>query len=189
MLADVVLEDVGNALAVTVKTELPQALVDVQAEQAAKEAGWAAVLGPFESPALLPEPATWFVGHHPSLLERVVDDYPVIVVMAYDHDTATEQDPLSTDQTEVVNNRCYIEAAVAHPDLDIINRVAQRYAMAIHRAVVRGEDLGGAVSPIDRTPHVAVGGANRRRVSAETDAITYVQLMRLEYTFKVPQQW
>lgn len=197
MLADVQLEDVGMALAMTVKTQLPQALLDVQAEQSAKEAAWAAVLGPMPQLAALPEPASWFVGHHPSILDRPAEDFPCVVVMCYDHNSGTPADPWSTDQTEVMAERCYVEAAVSLPITDLssdievalINRMATRYASAIHRSIVRGETLGGIVQPIEQTPHVLLGGTNRRRVTVESDASMYVQASRLEYTFKRTQQW
>lgn len=187
LLGDLQLEEVAMALLISVKDGLPDAITTVESEQNAKDAGWAAALESTLPAVTLDLPVEYLPGHHPALLERELDYFPSVVVMCYDHRSAPTDNLI--DQVERMANTAYVEMAFADPDETVINRKAWRYAKALHRAIARDPNLGGMVEEITASPTVMVSNASARRVSYETDEVTYLQLCRLEYEFRVAVPW
>jgi hypothetical protein len=187
LLGDVQLEEVAMALLIAVRQGLPSAISSVETEQNAKDAAWSASLG-YTLPAVtLAQPVEYIPGHHPSLLERELRYYPSVVVMCYDHRSAPSNNAF--DQIEEMANTAYVEMAFYDGDETLINRKAWRYAKALHRCVAKDPTLGGMVEEIVLSPTVMVSNASARRVSFDVDEVTYIQLCRLEYEFRVAQPW
>jgi hypothetical protein len=194
---DTQLEEVARAMLLTLTTALPQALTDVAAVMADEDAVYYAALGEPVPDTPLPPPAKWFEGHHPSILERPVDEFPNVTCMAYNHRSAND---LAADQYEPFAYPVYVEAAVMHTDESTINRVAWRYAKALHRAVLYNDTLRTALPQVgaddsvviqraSQSPDVAISNAAARRVSEFTDDVVFVQLVRLDTSYRLIQPW
>ncbi len=125
-------------------------------------------------------PAIYFEGSFPSVLERPPADYPNVAVVSYRHRSANDDG----DQYEIANNRVYVEAFVLHPDEATVNRMAQRYAKAVHRTLVKAHFYEA-----NFTPDVDISNAAARRVEQFDDAITFIQGCRLEWDVKTVGTW
>lgn len=185
--ADIQLEQVAMALLISVKDQLAGHLSDVQSEMVAQDADWESALGQTLPVTVLDPPASYWPGDHPTLLDLATDQYPAVVVMAYDHSSDVVDN--GVDQVEELANTAYVEVAVLDPDEVVCNRKAWRTATALHRTIVRDPTLGGVVEEIKRSPTVAIGQLSARRASDEVDVVEFVQPIRLDYRFRVPEPW
>lgn len=186
---DLILEEVSRAVILTVRQNLPEALEDIEGEMVASDAAYFAAIGISPVPATpLPEPAVYMTGSYPDLLDRPIETFPVVTAVCYDHEP--ERNPRGFDQLEVVTNGTTVEAWVIDPDAERVNRIAFRYAKAIHRVLVQNKDLGGVVEDIYTAPEVTISNVAARRVSDFSEDIVYVQGVRVEYVFRAhPQPW
>lgn len=188
MLTRVRIEEVALSLMEALQENLPSTLSAVNSDAAGRDARWAALstdvaLAPSVSIA---EPVLWLPGHNPSILDRPLEDFPNIVVMAYDHRSAGDD---ASDHTEPSVYTAYAEVFCAVADETVSNRMAWRYAEALHAAMVMDETLGGLVIPIDATPAVMVSNAAGRRVSPTVDDVVWIQGARVEYGFRIENPW
>lgn len=184
---DIQLEEVARSLDVLMRTHIEDAIDAVWDEMEEKDAEYYAAIG--EPAPVTPKlyPAKFFLGHHPSILERDPEDYPNITVVSYDHRSAND---FGADQYETARNLAYVEAFVLHDDESVVNRLAWRYAKAMHRVVGQFKDLSDSdIEPITATPETQISNAAARRVSQFTDDITYIQGCRLEYSFRTKGLW
>ena len=184
---DIQLEDVASSLDVLMRAHIEDAIDAVWDEMSAKDAVYYTAIG--EPVPVTPKlyPSLFFLGHHPSILEREPEDYPNITVVSYDHRTAHDDD---ADQYESARNLAYVEAFVLHDDESTVNRLAWRYAKAMHRVVASFKELSDSdIEPITFTPQTQISNAAARRVSQFTDEITYIQGCRLEYSFITKGLW
>jgi hypothetical protein len=188
MISDILLEEVGRALLLQIKGSLGQKLIDVAAEKIAEDAAFFAQLGqPVpETPLVMPPDPNWFEGHFPTLLEWDLSFFPNVTVMCYD-ESNQPADPYQTDQGAVTGYTAYVELFCESQDVAQCNRMAKRYATALHRAVTDDATLGGLVSPIDKPPAAQVSNSSARHASQEVNELHYVQGCRVEYVFTVPQ--
>jgi hypothetical protein len=184
---DIMLEEVARAALLVVKDNIEDALDAVWDDMAIEDAAYYAALGESVPFTPKPYPVRFYLGHHPSILERPSTDYPNITVVSHDHQSV---DDFGADQYEVANNVAYIEAFVMHDDESTLNRIAWRYAKAIHRIVAQFKDLSDSdVEPIDKTPDVSVSNAMARRVDEFKEDITFLQGCRLQYAFRTKGVW
>jgi hypothetical protein len=184
---DLLLEEVGRAVVLTIRLNLPQALTDVEDEMAAADAAYYAALNEPVPSTPLPMPVTWMEGHYPDILDRPVEHYPIVTAICFDHRSLGD---IGADQWEVVTNGAHVECYLQDPDPDLLNRVSKRYAKALHRVIVSHKDLGGAVQDIFTSPGANISNVAARRISEFTEDYTYVQAVRLEYVFQAsPQPW
>ena len=93
----------------------------------------------------LPNPLS--TGGAPSLaaLERPPTDFPNVVTMAYNHRSRGD---LGADQYEPFNYPVYVEIGVMDVDESTINRIAWRYAKALHRAVIQNDTLSDFLADV-----------------------------------------
>lgn len=188
MLTAVRIEEVALSLMESLQAHLPDAISAVNMEAAGRDARWAAlsVDVALTGSVQLAEPALWLPGHNPSILDRPIEDFPNIVVMAYDHRSAGDE---ASDQTEPTTYTAYAEVFCAVADETVSNRMAWRYAEALHQAMVTDETLGGLVVPVSSTPAVMVSNAAGRRLSPQSDDVIWVQGARVEYGFVIENPW
>lgn len=184
---DVVLEEVARDLLIVMKDNLNLAIDQVWTEMAMEDTVFYAALGTTVPETPKPYPVSFYLGHHPTILEHDVEDYPNITCVAYDHASVND---LGADQYEVVGNRAYVEAFVLHADESTVNRLAWRYAKALHRVIDQYKDLDDRkIEPVTTSPDVQVSNAAARRGQQFTSDIVYIQGCRLEYVFRVPEVW
>lgn len=188
MLTKVRIEEVALALMESLQAHLSDTIDDVNTAAAARDARWAAlsVDVALTGSVSIAEPVLWLPGHNPSILDRPVEQFPNIVVMAYDHRSAGDA---ASDHTEPSVYTAYAEVFCAVADETVSNRMAWRYAEALHAAVVLDETLGGLVIPIDATPSVQVSNAAGRRLSPQVDDVIWIQGARVEYGFRIENPW
>lgn len=189
MLTAVRIEEVALSLMEQLQAQLPDAIAEVNAAGASRDARWANLASldfPLTAAVALTEPVMWLPGHIPSILDRPIEQFPNIVVMCYDH--RAQPDPAS-DHTEPSVYTAYAEVFCAMADETVSNRTAWRYAEALHAAMVSDETLGGLVVPISQTPAVMVSNAAGRRASPQTDDVVWIQGARVEYEFVIENPW
>jgi hypothetical protein len=192
--ADIRLEEVAMALLITVKDQLPGNLAAVASEMATQDAEWTVELsdlisaGQITLPATpLDAPASYWPGDHPRLLDLDTTQYPCLIAMAYDH--ASDSTDNAVDQIEELVNTAYVEMAVLDTDEVVCNRKAWRSAKALHRTILHDPTLGGVVEEIKRSPNVSIGQVSARRATGNVDTVEFVQPLRLDYRFRVPEPW
>lgn len=180
---DTTLEEVARQLLIVQMENLPQALQDVAAEMVIEDLDFYTLLGQSVPDTPLNPPVLWDIGHHPTVLDWELAKFPNVVAMCY------QQRPTitgATDQTVDMGNVAYVEAFVWHMDESTVNRIAWRYAKAIHRVVTQNPSLGGMVKPIVGAPDADVSDVSARRVSDLTSEVVYVQGCRVSYQFLFP---
>ena len=178
---DLQTEYAGRRVTLALKTDLEDQIDAVWADSVSEDAAYFAALGVSpvpETPKLYP--AIYFEGSFPSVLERPRDNYPNVAVVSYRHRSARD----AGDQYEIANNRIYVEAFVMHDDEATVNRMAQRYARAVHRTLVLNHFYEA-----DFTPDVDISNAAIRRVDQWTEDLTYIQGCRLEWDLKTVGTW
>lgn len=183
---DVKLEEVARALLLCVRENIEEKLDEVWVEMGAEDAAYYAALG--ESVPATPKlyPARYFLGHHPSVLHRPIADYPNVAAVAYQHRSAGDDG----DQYEMARNVTYLEAFVVNPDESAVNRMAWRYAKALHRIVVENRNANDdEIDDIFLTPNVDISNAAARRVEEFKEDVTYIQGCRLELDFRTVGAW
>lgn len=177
---DLQTEYAGRAVMLALRNGLNAQIDAVWADAVSEDATYFAALG--EAVPVTPKlyPAIYFEGSFPSVLERPRDNYPNVAVVSYRHRSAQD----AGDQYEIANNRIYVEAFVMHDDESTVNRMAQRYARAVHRTLV----LGGFYEA-EYTPDTDISNAAVRRVDQWTEDLTYIQGCRLEWDLKTVGTW
>jgi hypothetical protein len=188
-MTDLLLEEVGRRLLLTVRENLNDHLDDVWNEMSMKDALFYAEMGQPMPDTPKRYPVNFYLGHHPEILDYPIDDYPNVTCMCYEHNPVGEFQGL--DQIEELRNRAYVEAFVVHPDAETVNRLAWRYAKALHRVLTEHKSLDNypTIWEMTRSPVVTVSSSVARRVSEWKDEWTYVQGCRLEYIYQTPQPW
>ena len=168
-MAELLMEEVGRALLLIVKGNVVDAIDDVWSEMETEDTVFYAALG--ESVPVTPKqyPSRYYLGHHPSILDRPVIDYPNVTVVSYRSRSIGD---LAADQYEVVGHEAYVEAFVVHEDESTVNRMALRYAKALNRVVDQHRDLDEVtIEPIFITPDAAISNAAARRVDQFSESI------------------
>lgn len=178
---DTTLEEVARRLLLIQVAGLPQALTDVATEMAIEDTAFYGAMGQPVPETPLAPPILWDVGHDPTVLDWELARFPNLVTMCYQ-----QRPTVGTDQTVDMGNVAYVEAFVWHMDASTINRIAWRYAKAIHRVVTQNPTLDGLVKPIVGAPDTDVSDAVARRVSDLAPDVVYVQGCRVSYQFVVP---
>lgn len=190
---DTQLEEVSRAVGLMLRSKLPDALTAIAMVMDAEDAVFYAAISEAVPETPLEAPTLYMEGHHPSLLERPPTDFPNVVTMAYNHRSAGDT---GADQYEPFTYPVYVEIGVLHTDESTINRIAWRYAKALHRAVIQNDTLSDFLTEVgtdpsvviaraDQTPEIAVSNASARRVSEFADDVVFVQLVRLDTTYRV----
>lgn len=180
------LEEVARAMLLTMKENLNDAIDTVWAEMEDEDTAYYAALG--ESVPTTPKlyPARFFLGHHPSILYRPPEDYPNVTAVSYRHRSVLD----TTDQMEFAGNTAYVEAFLMHEDESTINRLAWRYAKAIHLVFAEHRELDDReIWRTTWTPNIDISNADARRVEEFKEDITYIQGCRLEWEFRTPGAW
>lgn len=141
------------------------------------------------NPVLKPN---YYKGHHPSLIEASVLDYPNIAVMA-------DQAMPSSDQGEGYEGfqvRLWIEAMVIDGPYDaqlkgyerdgedLCNRKSQRMMEATHNVLVSNRNLSGIVEEITDPPRAFVTDCLVRSESTSYGSDYFWQMIRLEYVVR-----
>lgn len=191
MISELLLEEVGRALLLQVKANLPQALIDVAAEKTPEDAAFFAALGQDVPPTelvMIPD-ANWYEGHYPTLLDGPMSTFPNLTVMCYNEQPRPVGNAWDTDQGQVTSYSAYLELFCADPDMGTVNRKAKRYASALHRAVVQDLTLGGLMNPPENAPGAMVSNSSARYESQENNRLQYIQGCRVEYTFDAAQRF
>lgn len=183
---DVFLEEIARSILLGIKDSLPDELAAVAQESTALDVAFYTQLGKPVEPTPLHPPAEYLVGHHPSLLERELSEFPNVTVMAYQQ---TPMGDRGADFYETQVNRVYVEAFAQDPDESRINRIAWRYAKALHRVITKDRNLSRLVKDLDTPPSVQVSNAAARRITDMSDEITYVQGCRLDYALEMDVAW
>jgi hypothetical protein len=178
---DLQTEYAGRAVQLALKNDLNAQIDAVWDDAVAEDAAYYSALSVSPVPETPKQyPAVWMLGSFPSVLERPREDYPNVAVVSYRHRSARDLG----DQYEIANNRIYVEAFVMHDDEATVNRLAQRYARAVHRTLV----IGGFYEA-EFTPDVDISNAAIRRVDQWTEDLTYIQGCRLEWELKTVGTW
>lgn len=181
------LEEVARATLLTLKTHLNANIDQVWADMVAEDAAFYAAMGQPVPETPKEYPALYFMGSFPSVLERPPADYPNVAVVCYRHRSAED----SGDQYELINNRIYVEAFVMNDDEATVNRIANRYAKALHRTLAahRTMDEDEIVFAPDFSPDIDVSNAAVRRVEQFSEDLTYIQGCRLEWDLQTAGTW
>jgi len=181
------LEEIGRAALLTVRENINTAIDEVWTEMDAQDATYYAALGESALPVPKVYPTRYFLGSYPSVLERPPEDYPNIAVVSYRHRSAEDVG----DQYEVVNNRLYVEAFVMHDDESTVNRLAYRYAKALHKVLAANRSLGddNVIFGGEFSPDIDVSNAAVRRVEQFKEDLTYIQGCRLEWDLQTAGTW
>ncbi len=183
---DVQLEDVARAMDLVMREHLADAIDQVWADMIPLDEAYFAAINEEVPRTPKYHPVKFFLGHHPSILERPATDYPNVTTVAHQHRSAGDEG----DQYEVVNNTIYSEAFLLYAEEDALDRMVQRYARAMHRVVSSFPQLSNVeIEPIDQTPNVDVSVATARRLEEFKDDIVYVQGCRVEHTFRTAGLW
>lgn len=181
------LEDVARATLLTVKTYINAAIDDVWADMVAEDNAFYSAMG--ESVPNTPKqyPAQFFLGSYPSVLERPLEDYPNVAVVCYRHRSAED----AGDQYELINNRIFVEAFVVHEEEGAVNRMANRYAKALHKVLAehRSMDDADIVFGGEFSPDIDVSNAAVRRVDQFQEDLVYIQGCRLEWDLQTAGTW
>ena len=178
---DLQTEYAGRRVMLSLKEGLSDQSDAVWADAVSEDTAYYAALGvpPVpETPKMYP--AIYFEGSFPSVLERPRQDYPNVAVVSYRHRSARDRG----DQYETANNRIYVEAFVMHDDEATVNRMAQRYARALHRTLV----IAGFYEA-EFTPDPDISNAAIRRVEQFKEDLTYIQGCRLEWDLQTIGTW
>lgn len=186
-MADLLLEEVGRALLLTVKDNINAVIDEVWTEMAVEDTEFYAALGQDEESTPLVYPVAFYLGHIPDILDHDVSGYPSVVAMCYDHG----QNDSAFDQVEELSNGAFVEAFVVDSDASTVNRLAWRYAKALHRLLTTHKSLGEwpTIWELDGSPAVTVSQSIAKRVTEFGDDWTYLQGCRLEFTYKTPVEW
>lgn len=180
------LEEVARSTLLAVKLNINAAIDDVWATMAAEDATFYAAMGEPVPATPKPYPARFFLGSYPSVLERPAVDYPNIAVVSYKHRSAED----AGDQYETANNTIYVEAFVMHEDEGTVNRLAWRYARALHQVLARYRTVEDPdVFAADFTPAIDISNAAIRRKEQFSEDLTYIQGCRLEWDLKTVGTW
>jgi hypothetical protein len=180
LVLDLQTEQAGRTVLLALKDGLNAAIDAVWADSATEDAAFYAELGEPVPATPKQYPARYFLGSFPSVLERPPADYPNVAVVSYRHRSANDLG----DQYELANNRIYVESFVMHQDESTINRMAQRYARALHRVLV-----AGGFYETEFTPDVDISNAAVRRVEQFKEDLTYIQGCRLEWDLRTVGTW
>ena len=187
VIGDLQLENLARSLHIVLLDDLVVCLDDVQQEWVPKDAAYYALLGQPVPPTPLDPPAYWAVGHHPSILDRPLDEFPNVTIHAYDHRSAGD---LGADQWDPLTCRAWVEIFVSHTDVATVNRMAYRYAQALNRCLVQNSTLGGLVETFDFSPDVQISNVADRYASEDNDQIVFLQGAQLDYGFRInPEPW
>lgn len=185
-MTDLVLEEVARDLLLVAKQNLNDAIDAVWQEMEDEDTDYYAALGESVPVTPKPYPVRFFLGHHPSVLDRPVADYPNITAVSYDSSPGND----TYDQVEVVSSRAYIEAFVVHADESTVNRLAWRYAKALHRILTQYKELADSrLEQITDAPRVLISNASARRIEEFKDDIVFIQGCRLESSFRSRDLW
>lgn len=185
-MVDLRLEEVARDLLLVVKDNINEALDDVWDQMTAEDPAFYAALGESTPVTPLQYPTRFFMGHHPSILDRPSEDYPNITVVAYNARTIEE----GYDQVEVTGNVAYAEAFLLHSDEATLNRMTQRYARALQRVLTSIKELSTSdTEAIEEQPRVSVSNAAARRLDSFVEEIVFVQGCRLEATYRTRDSW
>lgn len=188
-MADLLLEEVGRALVLSVKNNINDVIDSVWDDMAAQDTAFYAEMGQAVETTPKVYPVSFYLGHHPDILEHDVADYPNIVAMCYTHNPVAEVH--GADQIEVMNNTAFVEAFVVHADASTVNRLAWRYAKSLHRLITSHKDLDSwpSIWTMDRSPTVTVSQSFAKRVDEFSDEWVFLQGCRLEYAWRTPVAW
>lgn len=181
------LEEIARATLLTIKDNLNVAIDEVWAEMVAEDATFYPAIGEPVPTTPKQYPARFFMGSYPSVLERPPEDYPNVAVVSYRHRSAED----AGDQFELVNNRLYVEAFVMHEDEGTVNRMANRYARALHKVLAANRSLGDSdvVFGGEFSPDIDISNAAIRRVEQFREDLTYIQGCRLEWDLQTAGTW
>lgn len=181
------LEEIARAMLLTVRTNINAAIDEVWNEMSSEDATYYAALGESVPPIPKPYPTRFFLGSYPSVLERPPADYPNVAVVSYRHRSAED----AGDQYEMVNNRVYVEAFVMHADESTVNRLAYRYAKALHKVLAANRNVGddSVVFGGEFSPDIDISNAAIRRVEQFKEDLTYIQGCRLEWDLQTAGTW
>lgn len=192
-MTDLLLQTVARSLDLTIRENINAALDVVWAAEDAADAAYYASLNVTAPTTAEVYPVSYYIGHHPQILQYPVADYPNVVTMCYTEPnvggaTTTNSD---LDQIEILLNSAYVEAFVVHSDADTVNRLAWRYAKALHKVITENKSLGEypTIWEINGAPITEVSGSIGRLASEDSDEWTYVQGCRLEMLYRTPQPW
>lgn len=184
------LEQIARQLHLMLLVNLPPILEDVSQEMIYEDTTYYTQIGESVPATQLVPPAEYSVGHDPLILERAINRFPVITVMAH------EQTPIGTgDNYERIANTCYIEPIVVADDFATANRIAWRYAEAVHRALMTFNNLDMNIEPIDKEPIIVISNVITKRRSNVDNTLVYTQGVRLDFSVNQiqsvidPQSW
>lgn len=185
-MTDVLFEEVQRALLLQVRSNIAQALVDVAAEMASKDASFFGTLGQPVPDTPLPVPVTWETGNHPYILHRPLEEFPTVVANCHEHPEV--RGPL--DQVELVAHRAYVEAFIATiVDEGTADRMVKRYLKAVNRCVLKDLTLGGLCLPVETVPQASTSNVSAARVADDDDVVVFHAGCLVSYVFQVPQIW
>ena len=128
------------------------------------------------------EPANFYEGHRPSLINAPIDKYPNCSVMA---NQATPAPADFIDQADAYRCNLFVEVMAKTIDSEeVVNRRVQRMAEAVNITMMVDQSLGGVVTSFDSPPVVVVGDVFVRKEKTSYGAEWLWQGARLEYAVR-----
>lgn len=128
------------------------------------------------------DPANFYEGHRPSLINAAIDKYPNCSVMANQATPATLD---LIDQADAYRCNLFVEVMAKTTDSEeVVNRRAQRMAEAVNITMMADQSLGGVVTAFDGPPVVVVGDVFTRKEKTSYGAEWLWQGARLEYAVR-----
>lgn len=146
-------EHVGKALLARLQAALPGELDTVETE-------WAG-----DDPVTLADPATWFEGHKPTVLEMASDEFPFVATIVA---LRTPEASLSRWGYQERTITAFVDYFVVADDEETVNKRTHRYAQAIV-AVLQGERVMHGYQQQDYEPEVRLSEASRHARTANAD--------------------
>lgn len=182
MMSQVNLELVARQIHLNLLNNLPATLTQVSTEMQAHDTDYYGQLGVAVPSITLSPPATYSVGHDPLVLERPLDEFPLIGIMVF-HQLSLG----GGDNYERLSNDSYIEAFVVSEDESKLNSIAWRYARAIHRVLMTYSPLDENIEVLDTEPEVDVSNIFTRRKSSVDNTTLFIQGVRFDFTVNQSQ--
>jgi hypothetical protein len=167
-------ERVGKALKERLESELPDALETV-------EAAWAG-----SDPVTLPEPATWFRGHKPTVLELESSSFPFVAVIVAETEPKSAPSRWGYQEEELP---VFVDYFVVADDEATVNKRVHRYAEAL-LTVLQEERVVEGYQQRDYRPRVRLSEASRHAKTRTADMLVpvegdedFIQMGRIQVTF------
>jgi hypothetical protein len=155
-------EDIARAVQGKLQGDLPAALDAV-------ETRWAS------DPLSLPDVVTWLLGHHPTVLERPLADFPLVACLVPDRSAGERSSQWGLQKTV---NTVYVDCFVASTSVADVNKMCWRYVEAVVSVAQSYELLASGLRQVAFEPAVQLS-ETMRQYEDNSDTEFFTQMGRV----------